>query len=97
ASFDDADRVIVLDIYPSREKDTLGIDAGMVVERMATHPYARHIGSRAEAAAYILDRVQTCEVILTLGAGDGEQMGQWILDGRKERMSKREGWRRKDE
>mgnify|MGYP000854144170 FL=1 len=97
ASFDDADRVIVLDIYPSREKDTLGIDAGMVVERMATHPYARHIGSRAEAAAYILDRVRPGDVILTLGAGDGDQVGQWILDGLKERMSQREGWQREDE
>src|SRR5690606_14969197 len=97
ASFDDADRVIVLDMYPSREKDTLGIDAAMVVERMAAHPYARHIGSRAEAAAYILDRVRPGDVILTLGAGDGDQVGQWILDGLKERMSQRDGWQREDE
>jgi len=67
------------------------------VERMATHPYARHIGSRAEAAAYILDRVRPGDVILTLGAGDGDQVGQWILDGLKERMSQREGWQREDE
>ncbi len=56
ASFDDADRVIVLDIYRSREQDTLGVDAGQVVARME-HGGAHHIGRRREAAAYILDRV----------------------------------------
>ncbi len=97
ASFGDADRVVVLDIYASREKETLGMDAGMVVARMAGHPYARHIGPRAEAAAYILDRVRPGDVILTLGAGDGDQVGQWILDGLSERVSQREGWQREDE
>lgn len=96
ASFGDADRVVVLDIYASREKDTLGMDAGMVVEKMAGHPYARHIGSRAEAAAYILDRVHPGDVILTLGAGDGDQVGQWILDGLRERVNQREGWQREN-
>lgn len=97
ASFGDADRVVVLDIYASREKDTLGMDAGMVVEKMTGHPYARHIGPRVEAAAYILDRVRPGDVILTLGAGDGDQVGQWILDGLRERVSQREGWQREDE
>lgn len=96
ASFADADRVVVLDIYPSREKDTLGMDAGMVVAKMAGHPYALHIGSRAEAAAYILDRVRPGDVILTLGAGDGDQVGQWILDGLRERVNQREGWQREN-
>lgn len=88
ASFAAADRVIVLDIYPSREKDTLGMNARMVVEKMAGHPYARHIGPRAEAAAYVLDRVRPGDVILTLGAGDGDRVGQWILDGLREQVQR---------
>jgi UDP-N-acetylmuramate--alanine ligase len=96
ASFAGADRVVVLDIYASREKETLGIEAGMVVEKMADHPYARHIGSRAEAAAYILDRVRPGDVVLTLGAGDGDQVGHWILDGLRERVNQREGWPREN-
>jgi UDP-N-acetylmuramate--alanine ligase len=96
ASFAAADCVVVLDIYPSREKDTLGMDAGMVVARMGDHPYVRHIGSRAEAAAYILDRVRPGDVVLTLGAGDGDQVGQWILDGLRERSNQREGWQREN-
>lgn len=91
ASFDAADRVIVLDIFRSREKETLGMDAAMVVDRMKDHPYARHIGSRAEAAAYILDRVRPDDVILTLSAGDADQVGQWIFDGIRERVQKWKG------
>jgi UDP-N-acetylmuramate--alanine ligase len=95
ASFAAADRVIVLDIYPSREKDTLGMDARQVVEKMAGHPYVRHIGPRADAAAYVLDRLRPGDVILTLGAGDGDEVGQWILDGLRERVQ-REGWHREN-
>ena len=85
ASFDDADRVVVLDIYRSREQDTLGVDAGQVVDRME-HGGAQHIGPRREAATYILDRVRPGDVILTLGAGDGDEVGRWVLDGLRERM-----------
>ena len=85
ASFDDADRVVVLDIYRSREQDTLGVDAGQVVDRME-HKSANHIGGRREAAAYILDRVRPGDVILTLGAGDGDEVGRWVLDGLRKRM-----------
>lgn len=95
ASFAAADRVIVLDIYPSRETDTLGMDARLVVEKMGAHPYVRHIGPRAEAAAYVLDRVRPEDVILTLGAGDGDQVGQWILDGLRERVPQ-DGWHREN-
>lgn len=85
ASFSEADRVIALDIYPSRETDTLGISTADVLERMV-HPQAVHIPKRHEAAAHILDRVRPGDVILTLGAGDGDMVGQWVMEGLKKRM-----------
>lgn len=84
-SFLEADRVVVLDIYRSRERDTLGIDARQVVAKME-HPYARHIAARRDAAEYILDRVRPGDVVLTLGAGDGDQVGRWVLDGLRRRL-----------
>lgn len=87
ASFDDADRVIALDIYRSREQDTLGVDAGQVVAAM-DHPYARHIGRIEDAAAYILDRIVPDDVVLTLGAGDGNRVGQYVLNGLEQRVNK---------
>ncbi len=84
SSFTDADRVIALDIYASRERDSLGVSTADVVTRM-NHPYVRHIGRREEAAAFILDRVRPGDVILTLGAGDGNQVGEWVLAGLRNR------------
>ena len=78
--FQEADRVVALDIYRSRETDTLGIDTPAVLEAMA-HDHAVHIPDRREAADYVLDRVLPYDVVLTLGAGDGNQVGQWIIEG----------------
>jgi UDP-N-acetylmuramate--alanine ligase len=86
ASFDQADRVIALNIYRSREQDTLGISSADVVAMMS-HSGAKHIGEMADAAAYLLDRVQPGDVILTLGAGDGYQVGQWLLADLQKRIS----------
>ena len=84
-SFTDADRVIALDIYRSRELDTLGIDTSVVLEAMA-HPQAVHIADKREAADYLLDRVHPGDVILTLGAGDGNMVGKWVLEGLEKRV-----------
>lgn len=78
-SFAAADQVIALDIYRSREKETLGVDTATVVAQMA-HPSAVHIPQRETAVVYLLDRVQAGDVVLTLGAGDGNMVGQWLLE-----------------
>lgn len=83
-SFEDADRVIVLDVYRSRESDTLGVDASQIVAGM-DHTYARYCAKREEAARFVLDRVRPDDVVITLGAGDGNEVGQWILDGLRAR------------
>jgi UDP-N-acetylmuramate--alanine ligase len=83
AAFADADRVLVLDIYAARETDNLGIDASALVSRM-DHPQARHVGSRRQAAGYLLEHVRPGDLVLTLGAGDGDQVGEWVLDALRE-------------
>ena len=87
-SFTDADRVVALDIYRSRETDSLGMDTAVVVEAM-NHPHAVHVPKRKEAAAYILDRIHPDDVVLTLGAGNGNVVGQWVLEGLQERLSQK--------
>ena len=77
-------RVIVLDVYRSRETDTLGVDAAQIAGAMQ-HAYARHIGARRHAAQFILDRIRPGDVLLTLGAGDGNDVGKWVLEGIRER------------
>lgn len=83
--FQDADRVVALDIYRSRENDTLGMDTAVIVKAM-NHPQVVHIPQREEAATYILDRVRRGDVVLTLGAGDGNEVGAWVLAGLQKRF-----------
>jgi UDP-N-acetylmuramate--alanine ligase len=84
--FHEADRVIALEIYRSRETDSLGIDTAVVLRAMR-HPDAHYIPNRRDAADYVLERVRPGDVILTLGAGDGYEVGQWILQDLSERVT----------
>jgi UDP-N-acetylmuramate--alanine ligase len=86
SSFADADRVVALDIYRSREQDTMGIDTGIVLAAM-DHAQAVHIAELVDAANYILDRLLPGDVVLTLSAGDGNLVGKWVLDGLKKRLN----------
>lgn len=80
ASFAQADRVIALDIYASREADDPGINTAVVVERMG-HSGAVYIPDRRTAAEYLLERLRPDDIVLTLGAGDGDAVGRWVLEG----------------
>lgn len=85
-SFGDADRVIVLDIYRSRETDDLGISSADVMAVME-HPHAAYIPEIENAVTYLLDRVRPDDVVLTLGAGDGNLVGEQLLEALKERIN----------
>ncbi|MBK8902959.1 MAG: UDP-N-acetylmuramate--L-alanine ligase [Anaerolineaceae bacterium] len=78
--FAEADKVVALDIYQSREKDSLGLDTAVVLQTM-NHPSAVHIPNLDDAARYILDRVRPHDVVLTLGAGDSNKVAQQVLAG----------------
>ncbi len=84
-SFNDADRVIALDIYKSRETNTLGLDSAAVVQSM-NHPSAVHVGEKEEAIRYLLDRIRPDDVVFTLGAGDGNQVGVGLQEALQKRV-----------
>jgi UDP-N-acetylmuramate--alanine ligase len=74
-SFHDANEVIVLDIYRSRETDTLGIGSADVVAKMKQ---AQYIPTREGATAFLAENVVSGDVVLTLGAGDSNEIGRWL-------------------
>jgi UDP-N-acetylmuramate--alanine ligase len=78
-AFDVADHVIVLPIYAARETDTLGVSSADVVAAMQ-HPEARCAESLDEAVVWLGTEVQPGDVVLTLGAGDGYKVGEWLLE-----------------
>ncbi len=89
-SFDDADRVIALDIYRSRESDDLGVNTDTVLNMMR-HADAQHIPQRDEAVIYLLERIHPDDVVLTLSAGDGNVVGQDLLHALEKRIGSNKG------
>lgn len=77
-AFDDADRVIVLPIYPARETDTMGVQSADVVTEME-HRNAVVANSMEEALEELKGAVRPADVVLTLGAGDGDWVGEQLL------------------
>lgn len=82
-SFEAADEVIVLDIYAAREVDDGSVTAADLVAA-SPHRSIRHIAGIAAAAAYLAAQVAAGDVVLTLGAGDGYQVGELLLQQLRE-------------
>lgn len=79
ASFRDADHVVVGDIFRSREKEDPSVSGRDIVSRM-THSDARYIPGLEAAADYLAGCVQPGDVLITLGAGDGNKVGEMVLE-----------------
>lgn len=73
-AFDDADHVIVTEIFAARETDTLGVSGQDVVAPM-NHRDARFIASLGAVVNYLVQFARPGDVLLTLGAGDVNQVG----------------------
>jgi UDP-N-acetylmuramate--alanine ligase len=73
-----ADRAVVLDIYPARETDTLGVTSEDIVRRMNPESSAAG-GTIAQAVERLAHEARTGDVVLTLGAGDVTLVGPKLL------------------
>jgi len=78
ASFNDADHVIIVDIFRSREAPDPSVSAADIVKAMK-HPDVRYIPALADAAADVGARLKSGDVLVTLGAGDGDWVGLEVL------------------
>ena len=83
---DDADQVIVTDIYAARAKERPTIDAHRLVMALA-HRSARHIGSLEQVQTHLLDTLQAGDVLITLGAGNGYLIGERVLTALEEQST----------
>ncbi|MHC1784424.1 MAG: UDP-N-acetylmuramate--L-alanine ligase [Anaerolineaceae bacterium] len=81
--FEQADMVLVTDIFASREKPQ-DYSSETVVKAM-THPCVRFSGSLRSTAEILLDELSEGDVLLVLSAGDADQISQMVLDGLRER------------
>ena len=82
-AFKDADEVIVSEVYAAREPKE-DFSSAEVVSAMS-HTSARYISSLEEISHYLLDHIQTGDVILVLSAGDADSISKQVLAGLEER------------
>lgn len=85
-SFSQADRVIVTEVYPAREKaQDFGNFSAAQVASQITHPDAQFIPTVQDAGRYLLENLQPGDVVLVLSAGDADQISARVLAGLRER------------
>jgi UDP-N-acetylmuramate--alanine ligase len=77
-SFNDADHVVIVDIFRSREAPDPTTSANDIVQAMK-HSDARYIPTLAAAAEDLCARLKSGDVLVTLGAGDGDWVGMEVL------------------
>lgn len=75
-----ADEVVLADIYAARETDNLGISSDTLREKIeALGTTAHYFRSFDAIENFLLENVQSGDLLLTMGAGDVYQIGEHIL------------------
>jgi len=81
-SFQAADRVYVMDIYPASEKPIPGVTSQRLVERMAELGFerARYAPSEQAVIQGVLEDLRPGDMILTVGAGSVGRVGDTLVE-----------------
>ncbi|MCL5274234.1 MAG: UDP-N-acetylmuramate--L-alanine ligase [Chloroflexi bacterium] len=84
-AFDDADQVIVLPIYAARERaEDFGFEANALnpieLSRRIRHKHVRNAASLGDALGMLVSQVHGGDVVITLSAGDGNLVGERLLE-----------------
>ncbi|MFN2200979.1 MAG: UDP-N-acetylmuramate--L-alanine ligase [Caldilineaceae bacterium] len=77
-SFQDADEVLVTDIYAAREADDRNVSSAELVAA-SPHPSIRYISALDDVARYLREHCARGDVVITLGAGDVNHVGDILL------------------
>lgn len=77
--FDDADHVLVTEIFPSREPVRKDYSARKLVQSIQ-HPDASFLASNSEVADYLVDHLTSGDVLLVLSAGDATRISEMVVD-----------------
>jgi len=81
-SFNQADEIIVTDIYAAREKDTGLIHATDLVKRIKRYnPFCRYLPDFKDIVKYLKENIKRDDVVMviTIGAGDVYKIGDKLL------------------
>jgi UDP-N-acetylmuramate--alanine ligase len=82
SAFNQADKVVILDIYAAGEQPIAGVSGQSVYEgiRNYGHKDVMYIGGRDQAVKYLAGALRQGDLLLTLGAGDVWKLGEAVLE-----------------
>ena len=80
-AFDDADKVIITEVYASREPKQ-DFSSAQIVEAM-DHPSAKFIAKLEETSKYLVKNLKPNDILLVLSAGDANEISQQVLENLK--------------
>lgn len=82
-SFDDADVLIITDVYPARETPIEGVTGELIADaaRNAGHKNVHYVQDKSKLATTITSIIKEGDLLITLGAGDVYKVGEEILGG----------------
>ena len=81
-SFNNADVLLVTDIYAASEEPIENVTAERLVEavKLYGHKDARHVGSVEDGAKILFNEARAGDVVITLGAGNVYRAGERLLE-----------------
>ncbi|HET7482500.1 MAG TPA: UDP-N-acetylmuramate--L-alanine ligase [Actinomycetota bacterium] len=82
SAFDDADRIVVTDVYGAGEQPVPGVTGKLIADAICEHIPGRsvaYIPHRTELVSYLEKSCRSGDVLLTLGAGDVNSVGEELL------------------
>ena len=85
-AFTDADRVIVMDVYPAREPVDPEI-SGTTVAAALHHPHVLYGGDEEATVRLLIAHLQPGDVVITLGAGTSVQVAEALVKELRRRRS----------
>jgi UDP-N-acetylmuramate--alanine ligase len=88
-AFDDADQVIVTDIYsPAGEKQIEGVSSRKLADLIAenSNPNVLYIPAKEDVEEYLAEHIRPGDLVLTMGAGDIWKTAKGLAEKLKARM-----------
>lgn len=82
-AFDAADSVTFMDVYPAGEAPVPGVSGKTflnVVLEHEGHPQADFVAHRVDVVPHLMSKLESGDMVITMGAGDVTAMGPQIID-----------------
>jgi UDP-N-acetylmuramate--alanine ligase len=85
ASFEQADHVLVTEIYAARETPPEDNFSSQQIVAGMTYPGATYVADFSEATKFLVNRLTPGDVLIVLSAGDADQISDRVITQLKER------------